>query len=695
MRRITPWLALALVVLGVLGPVIGNEFLDYDDAINITANPLVTHASLEGLLGLWQKPYINLYIPLTYTLWAILAKASSLLPGGVAGQPNAALFHAASLLLHLASAALVLRILTDICRSPWAAWAGACLFAIHPAQVEAVAWATGMKDLLSGLFALTALWLYLRFCLAARDGGGGRWGLIAASAVAFLLAMLAKPGAVAMPVVAWLMAVLLLDRRPMATAMTLLPWLLLAAPVVVVTSAAQAEPHHVFEPAWWQRFLVVGDAISFYGGKLMLPITLGPDYGRTPQWVLNHGWSLLSGTLPYGLLAALLWKGARQGRAAVGIFVSILLPVSGIIPFVFQQISTVADRYLYLAMLGPALALAWWLAAVKNRAVWWGVLLVLAVCGGKSGQQLRYWHEPKVFYDHALQVNPRSWTAYNNLGNWYADANRPAEAIAFYDRAITIDPQYAEAYNNLGTARAAMKQWQPAIDAFLRAMEINPYYVDAAINLGDAYRAIQLNEEAIGAYQFAIAAGTSAIKPFYSLCTLYQELKRNEEAASCYNKLLAIKPDSAASLNNLGTVYKELNRDAEAIAAYQQALALRPDFAEVYNNMGFVYAAQNKFTEAIPWYLKAAELYPGHALPMRNLALAYSALGQTAEAIRWLKKAIVVEPAFAPNYNELSRLHLALKEYPQAVEYGVRARELGLLDVELWQALTPHMNQQP
>ncbi len=695
MRKTLPWIALALVVLGVLGPVVGHEFLDYDDAINITTNTQVTHFSLAGLLGFWQKPAINLYIPLTYSLWALLAKASTLLPGAVAGQPNAALFHGANLILHLGCATLVLCILQALCRSPWAAWAGACLFAIHPAQVEPVAWATGMKDVLSGFLALTALWLYLRFCLAQRDGGGGRRWYYCTSALAFLLAMLAKPGAVATPVIAWLIAVLLLDRRPLATAVGLLPWLLLAAPVIVVTRLAQAEPHHVFEPALWQRFLVAGDAIAFYLGKLIMPISLGPDYGRTPQVVLDQGLPYVTGILPYLLAGAIFWRAARPWRAAAGIFVAVLLPVAGIIPFVFQQISTVADRYLYLAMLGPALALAWWLAAGKGRVAWVAVLVVLALCGGKSRAQLRHWHEPKVFYDHALMVNPRSWTAHNNLGNWYADANQLEQAVAAYEQAVAIDPGYAEAYNNLGTARAAMREWQLAIDAFTRAMEINPYYVEAAINLGDAYRAVKQNEEAIGAYEFAIAAGITAIKPMYHLCVLYQELKRHEEAAACYNKLLAIRPDSAASLNNLGTVYKELNRDAEAIAAYKQALALRPDFAEVYNNLGFLYAAESKFAEAIPWYRKATELYPGHALPMYNLALAHSGLGQTDEAIAWLKKAVAADASFAPAYHDLARLYLARKDYRLAVEYGARARELGLLDVEQWQALAPYMNQRP
>lgn len=688
-----PLIALLLVVLVVFGPVVGHQFLDYDDAINITANPHVSNFSIDGLLGFWQKPYVNLYIPVTYNLWAILAKVSSLLPGKSSAQLNPALFHSANLCLHLASAVVVFLILNLLCRVPWAAWAGAALFAVHPIQVEAVAWATGMKDVLSGFFSLLALWLYLCYARGDAEASGKRSWYWVAAAVSFLLATLSKPAAVVTPALALVIAVLLLDQRMVRTSVSLVPWLVLAGPVIMVTRLAQAEPHHVFEPVLWQRLLVAGDSLSFYLGKLLVPLNLGPDYGRTPQLVLGHGWSLLTGVLPYGLFSAILWKGGRPWQAAAGIFVLVLLPVSGLVPFVFQQISTVADRYCYLAMLGPALALAWGLVSVRSKWVWGGVLLMLALLAAKSMVQIRYWREPKVFYDHALMVNPRSWTAYNNLGNGLAANNQPREAIAAFEKAIAIDPGYAEAYNNLGTTYASIRQWDEAIIAFTQAMEIDPYYVDAAINLAGAYRASNHYEQAIGTYEWAIAASPSSIKPYFNLCLLYHELKRNNEAASCYNKLLALKPDSAEGYNNLGTVYKDLGRDADAISAYQKALSLRPDFAEVYNNLGFLYAAENKFAEAIPYYLKASKLYPEHTMPMRNLALAFIALGQNGDAITWLKKAIAADASFAPAYNDLSRLYFAMKDYSLAVEYGLRARELGLVDVEHWQALAPFINE--
>jgi len=695
MRRPSlPISVLCVVVLVVFGAICRHEFLDYDDAVNIYANAEITNFSPANLLSFWQKPYLNLYIPLTYNLWSILTKLSEYLPGGTLGQPSPGLFHGFNLLLHLASAMVVFSILKKLFANPWAACAGALFFAIHPVQVEAVSWATGLKDVLSGFLTLLAVWQYIAYVGSESEGEAGclkRHYLLAT--LFFLLALLSKPGSVITPLIIGVIGYFVLDRRPSRLIGEMLPWLLLTIPIIWVTGSAQAKQHNVFIPNLWQRLLVGGDTFSFYLSKIFFPLTLGPDYGRTPQFVLDHGWVYLTGLLPYGLALVLLWKASRPLLAAAGVFVCVLLPVSGLTPFVFQQISTVADRYLYLAMLGPALAVAWLLSRYRARPIGVLVFVGLSLFGIKSWLQTRHWKDPLAFYAQAIRVNPRSWTSYNNLGNLKTDMNQLNEAIEAYEKATAVDPDYADAYNNLGVARALNNQPDAAIEAFTRALEINPLYVAAAINLGGVYKGSGKNDEAIEVYQWAIKAEPSSAKAYQNLCTLYQELHRNEEAASCYNKLLEITPDSAESYNNLGAIYKELNKNTEAVLAYRKALAIRPGLAEVYNNLGFLYAGEKKYSEAIPFYEKAVELLPSHPRPMYNLALSYTALGRNEEAIAWLQKAIAADGSFAPAFNDLSRIYLSLKQYDLAVEFGERAKELGLVDLEQLRALAPYQNR--
>ncbi len=682
---------LFVVVMVVFGPLCTHQFLDYDDAINIYANVEVTNFSPSNLLRFWQRPYINLYIPVTYNFWSLLTALSGYLPAGAPGQPNPYLFHSFNLLVHLSSATAVLLILDRLFKDKWAAWAGALLFAIHPVQVEAVAWATGLKDVLSGLFALLAVWQYVVYVRSGAEGGGRclkRHYVLAT--LFFLLALLSKPGTVVTPLIILVISYLLLDRRRVTIFFEMLPWLMLTVPVIWVTQLAQAEPDHVFVPSLWQRLLVSGDTFSFYLYKLVWPLSLGPDYGRTPQLVLGHGWIYFTGLLPYAALVALLCKATRPLLAAVGVFVVTLLPVAGVMPFVFQQISTVADRYLYLAMLGPALGLAWLLSKCRARAVWGLALVALTLFGLKSMLQVPHWQDPLAFYEQALRVNPRSWTSYNNLGNLKADMGQPEEAVAAYEKAVAVDPDYADAYNNLGVTRARLGQQEEAINAFRRALELNPYFVDAYINLADLFKGSGQGEKAIELYQWAISAEPSSLKAYRSLCALYHEFHNNSEAAACYNKLLELEPGSAETYNNLGTVYKDLNRDAEAVDAYRQALSIRPESAEVYNNLGFLYAAEHKYLLAIPLYEKAVEFFPSHPKPMHNLGLTYEALGRHEEAIAWLQKAIVADGSFAPAFNDLSRIYLAMKQFGLAVEYADRARELGLMDQEQLRAVAPY-----
>src|SRR5262249_44089281 len=155
----------------------------------------------------------QMYIPVVYTAWWTLAHV----PASAGLNPVA--FHAANLVVHLLSAIVVYEILLLLIGSRYAACAGALIFAVHPLQTEAVAWATGMKDCLSGLLALGAIWQYL---VARRSNSIGRYVL--ASAI-FVLALLAKPSTVAVPVICAVLDWLMLRGSPKLIARYVGPWL--------------------------------------------------------------------------------------------------------------------------------------------------------------------------------------------------------------------------------------------------------------------------------------------------------------------------------------------------------------------------------------------------------------------------------------------------------------------------------------
>ena len=226
-RRHLKLFLLITATVVVFSQVRNHEFV-WDDDVNVYENPYLQRSTLSSVTRFWIEPYKQLYVPLPYTLWAALAPfAERPAPdaGGIKFSPL--LFHVLNLIIHALSAAAAFAILQILVRNDWAAFAGALLFALHPVQVEPVAWVTGLKDVLAGCLSLAAIWQYLIYAaapaVATKESTGGRgkrgpaesWTLsflpgapafhYALATLAFVLALFAKPSAAVAPAVAWLL----------------------------------------------------------------------------------------------------------------------------------------------------------------------------------------------------------------------------------------------------------------------------------------------------------------------------------------------------------------------------------------------------------------------------------------------------------------------------------------------------------
>jgi hypothetical protein len=171
---------LVAAILATFGRIVFNDFVDWDDGKLIYLNPNINNPTWEGLARQWnwKDPNTNsMYDPLVYTTWWALAHVAQLDTSDILGAKlNPQIFHLANLLVHCLTTLVVLEILRRLEMPDWAAGAGAALFALHPLQTEAVAWATGMKDLLGGLLAMLTIWRYLVAQAASgtrRRGGAG------------------------------------------------------------------------------------------------------------------------------------------------------------------------------------------------------------------------------------------------------------------------------------------------------------------------------------------------------------------------------------------------------------------------------------------------------------------------------------------------------------------------------------------
>ena len=479
--RLLP-LGIAAIAVLAFARLVGCSFTDWDDQGTIWQNPRLNPPTLAAVEFYWRawgaKAPGQLYTPVTYTAWAAVAAVSE----ATAGRLSPAVFHGANVGLHAVTAVLVYGLLRRLVGRPWPAAGGALLFALHPVQVEPVGWASGTKDVLCGLFAVAALWAYVAAVGTTRRSR--RRGLYAAATGLFVLAMLSKPTAMMVPPMAAAIDVLVLRRPVGKAARWLWPWAVLMIPCALQARAAQPADWASPVPAW-TRPLVAADAVAFDVAKVAWPAHLCVDYGRRPAVVVAAGAVYWTWLVPAAVAGLLVWRRDRVLAAAAALCVLPLAPVLGLVPFDFQLYSTVADHYLYLPMVGVALAAAWGLAHVSPRpwvvrGVVGGAVAVLVALGVRSAAQEPTWRDTTSLFTQVLAVNPGSFAACDQMGYVRSTA---ARAIRGDRRTVPpADPGYAE--------------WRADLEDSLRwydeSLRLNPAYGPSLVNI--AINAGQLGE---------------------------------------------------------------------------------------------------------------------------------------------------------------------------------------------------------
>lgn len=503
-------LAVVLTLL-VFSPVLGHRFIEsWDDAEAITENADYNPPRFSNLLHYWvPPPKREFYVPVTYTLWGLLAMVvrHTTADGKVIFIPI--WFHAANLVAHAISAVLVFLILRRLVQARWAAWMGAMIFAVHPIQVEAVAWAASMYTPLSGMFGLLAIWQYLHFSDARQERGGPAWRHYILATAGFVMGMLTKPSVAAVPLIVAPIEAGLRGRRLRQIVMPLGAWVAISVPIVQATRMALPGTS-VPAPDGPQRVIVALDAIAFYLWKLAWPARLIPDYGRSPRWVMGHPLVWLTCLAPIGLLIVcrLWWQQARWAGAAAGVLALALLPTLGLVPFDYQRYSTVADRYAYLAMLAPGIAVAVLLCRRPARGAFAAAFVLASVLAAISIVQLRHWRDPWTLFDRTLEVNPSSLAANNafryllvmhadeavrtctlssgqlvEVGDRLLRQHRPQTSAAAYRLAIARGADDAATWRKLGAALVDIEDLSGAADACRQALRRNPNDPEAQARL--------------------------------------------------------------------------------------------------------------------------------------------------------------------------------------------------------------------
>ena len=490
-RRILILLCLVAAPLVVYGRMVRQEFVIWDDPLHVTENPMLNPVTPASLALLWQRPYFSLYMPLTYTLWATEAVVSRAIDGDPHAPLRPSLFKATGLALHMLNVLLVFAVLRRLVPDDWAAGAGALLFALHPAQVEAVAWISDNKSLLCAAFSLAAIWVHLNetppySTSSAKTAAPTAEGHHFTATVLYILALLAKPTAVVVPLVVWCLDVLLWRRDAWRWTRGLIDWVLIAMVWVLITRWSQSSQQMTYITPLLARPLIAGDSLAFYMEKLLWPVRLCPDYGRTPQVVLAGTAVYWRWLIPAVVVVAVLLRPRNIASASAGVFIAGLLPVVGLLPFHFQEISTVADRYLYLPMLGAAIGVAALVHHVDRRIALPLVAAIAVMLGFLSFRQVGVWRDSDTLLSYVLRLNPQSYASHNNLAVLLRGEGKFDVAISHFRRVIELKPNIAEPHIGLGTIYLERRQFHRAEEQLRQAVALDPNSAFAERHLATA-----------------------------------------------------------------------------------------------------------------------------------------------------------------------------------------------------------------
>jgi hypothetical protein len=496
----TRWLFRAtifFVAVVVFAPSIGFEFSGWDEREVFVRNKRLLNPTLNSLRHYWFHEEFHLYVPVTQTAWWLTAQVARATndAGETVLQPG--YFRAANVLIHALAGLWCFELLRRLVRNPLMAMAGAVVYVAHPLQVESVCWAAATKDLLAGMFGLAAL-LAHNSQLPAKQR-------VALSTLLAAAAMLSKPSAVTLPAVALLIDVGLRGIALRRAIVPLLPWVSAAVPIIIIAKLVQ--PGHAGDSyTFFTRVSVTTYTIAFYLGKIVWPVNLAFDYGKTPALILKNASLAMNcavvGATAVGCVA--LWKRFRACAMGLAIIFAAMTPVLGILPFDFQIYSAVGDHYMYLGMVGVAIIIAH-----LPRRMLGPVMMAAALCMTLSSMQISTWRTVETMARHNLKVNPQSWSSMNNLAPQLAARGELDEAMQLVTRARQMKDvevtrnAFADVLVARAEAEAAAGNVEAAIATYRESLALNPKATVAWTNLAATLAENGRLAEALEAYQTA------------------------------------------------------------------------------------------------------------------------------------------------------------------------------------------------
>ena len=571
-------LALALVTFAVFSPALWNQFVEWDDQINLTGNEDYRGLGPKQLHYFFTTLLMGHYIPLTWLTFGLDYVLWGMNPMG---------YHLTSLIMYAATAVVLyfvaLRLLgktTALAGVPVRVGAAAAtlFFTLHPLRAESVAWVTERRDVLSGLFFLLTILAYVK--MGEATGGRRRW-LLLGSVASYVLALASKGSVMVLPAVLLLLDVYPLRRLSWRVLVEKIPFVALGIAGAAATYYAQ-NANAFITPL--QRYpLSARIGMTFYGlwfylSKTLVPKSLGPLY-ELPAHVNPLAWRFLGPAIAVSAITValvVLWRRWPAGLAVWTYYAIALSPVVGIVHSGFQVTN---DRYSYLPAFGLALAFGG-LAGIAAREAAAGAfrpvltralatvgVLWIAGLGTLAFQQVQIWRDTDTLWRFAVDSERDCVICHNNLGVYLATKGLYGAAREHFERALAIRPDLVDQHYHLGLIYAISGDFQKAADSYRIYLGRNPKDPNALNNLAAALVGAHKLDEALDAAQTAVRLKPKHVEANATLGYVLLELGRRDEALRQFRHTIELKFDAPMAWSGLIRVFLETGQPVAARTA--------------------------------------------------------------------------------------------------------------------------------
>jgi tetratricopeptide (TPR) repeat protein len=687
-------LLLAMVTLAVYWQVLSHDFVNFDDNLYITENSHVQEGlTSESIIWAFTQRDISYWHPMTWLSLMLDYEFYGLSPGG---------FHLTNLLLHALGTMLLFFALHVMTGSLWRSGFVAFLFALHPLNVESVAWVVERKNVLSTCFWMLTILTYGYY---TQRPILRRYLLVL---FCFTLGLMAKPLLVTVPCV-----LLLLDYWPLARfhlpqlgrdseaethtlmltgsqkspmyrlVLEKIPFLALSVVSISLSLWSGKHPDFLLTTETIPMSLRVGNALISYAayiGKMIWPSNLAVFY--PPPGTL--AWSQVAAPALVIVLVSMvvLWLARPRPYILVGWlwYLGTLVPFIGLVQAGLWP--AMADRFVYVPLIGLFIIIAWGvpdlLAEYRYRLAIMTLAagIVLSALAVRTWTQLRHWRNSITLFEHTVQVTSNNYLAHNNLGVAKFQRGKLDEAILHYTEALGIKPDYAYTHYNLGLALERRGRLDQAILHYTEALRIKPDYAKVHNNLGFALGLQGRLEEAISHYYEALQIRPDYFRARYNLADALAEQGRIDQAIVHFSKAVSLEPNSAEVHNDLGDALARQGKFDQAIVHFSKAVSLEPNLAVAHSNLGKGLARQGKFDQAIVHFSKALSLEPNSAESHHHLGSVLLKQGKLDEAKAHYSKALDLRPDYPEAHNNLGVALFQLGSFEEALAHFSEAIRL-------------------